>query len=298
MPSRYPDFRLLIRAERGVALAVLLWMIAALSVMAAGIVLMARVDVRLAQIQLREVQTSAIGDGITHLFLRDIAHLQREGLYAQRSIFIRTYLFAERNIQVRAVPLSGLIDINQASPSLWVDLLQYRAGLIEGDAVTLAEKIAAWRTGTLESLELSSQRSGRFEVLEDLLLVDGFHREILELIRPAVHAYKGSVGIDLTSAPAEVLIVLARGDMHLVQNFVSERAENPEVNWDGYPGLSAEYLAGGSSSLMRIDARILQVDGSIMQRSRWVQTGSPGRDQLPWRLLRAEPVITVKSLDF
>lgn len=285
--------------QRGVALAVLLWMIAALSVMAAGIVLMARIDVRLAQIQVREVQAAALGDGVAHLLLRDMARLQREGLYAQRGIVTGIYQLGERQIQVRAVPISGLIDINQAGPLLWVDLLQYRAGLTEENAVALAEKIIAWRAPLAQEQQgMPLQRRGRFEVLEDLMLVEGFTREILEGIRPAAHSYQGNIGIDLTSAPAEVLLVLARGDKELVERFMAERAENPWVSWDGYPGLTPEHLAGGGSALFRIDARILQTDGKVLQRSRWVQTGSAGRDQLPWRRLRGEPVIAVDTFDF
>src|SRR5690606_27459799 len=160
--------------QRGVALAVLLWMIAALSVMAAGIVLMARIDVRLAQIQVREAQAAALGDGVAHLLLRDIARLQQEGLYAQRGIVTGSYQLGERRIQARAVPVSGLIDINQASSLLWIDLLQYRAGLAEENAVALAEKIVAWRGPPVQQQQgIPLQRRGRFEVLEDLMLVEG-----------------------------------------------------------------------------------------------------------------------------
>src|SRR5690606_39641421 len=87
--------------QQGVALAILLWMIAALSLMVAGIVLMAHIDVRLAQIQVREVQAAAIGDGAAHLMMRDMMLLQREGSYAQRGLLLQTYELGGRPVQAR-----------------------------------------------------------------------------------------------------------------------------------------------------------------------------------------------------
>lgn len=286
------------QSQRGVALAVLLWMIAALSVMVAGIVLMARIDVRLAQIQVREAQAAAIGDGVAHMMMREMARLQREGLYAQRGLLILSFELGDRQIRARAVPVSGLVDINQASAALWIDLLQYLAGLEEEAAAALAEKIIAWRMPAALVSGEPPQRRGTFEVFEDLLLVEGFTREILDLVRPATHAYQGAAGVDLSSAPEEVLLALARGDRDLVERFVTERAEDPLANWDGYPGVTPEHLLAGSSTLFRIDSRILQADGKVLQRSRWAQTGSSGRDRLPWRMLRTEAVIAVDSFDF
>src|SRR5690606_29974814 len=164
------------------------------------------------QIQVREVQAAAIGDGVAHLMMRDMMSLQNAGSYAQRGLLLQSYELGGRPVQARAVPVSGLIDINQASAALWVDLLQHVAGLDEVFAVDLAENIVAWRMPITLNDEEPAQRRGRFEVPEDLLLVAGFTREIFDRIRPAIHAYQGAAGVDLASAPAEVLITLARGD--------------------------------------------------------------------------------------
>lgn len=289
-----------LNVQRGVALAVLLWMLAALSLMAAGIVLMARIDVRLAQIQTKEAQAAALGDGAVHLLMRDMARLQREGQYDQRGILVNSYQLADSQIHVRAVPLAGLIDINQASEYLWLDTLVYAAGLDEAAAIALTEKILAWRNALDVAGDEAEEapRNGRFEVIEDMLLVPGMTRELFEQLRLVVHAYSGTAGIDLSSAPSPVLRILARGDDALVRQFNAERAADPMMSWDGYSGMNPDFLQPSTSTFFRVDARVLQKDGTISQRSRWVQTGVSGRDLLPWKLLRAEPVITVKTLEF
>lgn len=285
-------------AQSGVALAVMLWLLAALSLMAAGIVLMARVDVQLAQIQVRTSQAAALGDGAVRLLMRTRVQLQNERQVSPRGIFRAKYLLAERQVNVRAVPLTGLFDINQLSRPLWQELLQYGAGLDETAASALAENMIAWQNLPVVDANAAPQRYGRFEVIEDLLLVRGMTRELLERIRPMIHAYQGTAGIDLASAPTAVLHVLARGDDALVERFEEERASSPNGSWDGYPGLSPEYLLATSSSWYRVDARVLQLDGSVLQRSRWVQADTSDRDKLPWRLLRAEPVVAVPTLAF
>jgi hypothetical protein len=193
-----------------------------------------------------------------------------------------------------------LIDINQANEGLWLDTLVYGAGLDEAAAIELTENILAWRNPLGVAVDGAEEvsRKGRFEVIEDLLLVPGMTRELLELLRLVVHAYSGATGIDLSSAPSSVLRILARGDDALVHQFDTERAADPMASWDGYAGMSPDFLQSSTSTYFRVDARVLQKDGTVSQRSRWVQTGVSGRDSLPWRLLRAESVITVKTLEF
>jgi len=282
--------------QRGLALALLVWMIAALALMAAGIMAIARTDMQLAQMQSRDLQAAALGDGAVRLFLRDRMDLQRYGELIPGVQLTRRYQMADRELVVRAQPAEGLIDINAASEALWLDLLQYGADLSEAEARELVAQMVLWKTPPQNNDQL--RRYGRFMVVEDLLLVPGMTRERLDKIRPAIHAYGGSGGVSLLSAPGPVVKVLARGDEALVQSFIAERNEDPLANAQGYPGLTPDHLAAAGSSILRVDVRLSLPDGKALLYRRWVDTGRSGRDGLPWQFLRAEPVVMVSSIEF
>jgi len=284
--------------QNGVALAVLLWMIAALALMAAGIVLMARVDVKLAQIQTRSSQVAALGDGLVNVAMRELIHLQQSGEYQTGQSLQWSLTFAEQNIVLRIVPSSGLVDINQASNELWRVLLAFGAGIDSADVELLLENIEQWRHPASVPDGEVAPRQGVFLAVEDLMLVDGMTREIFEKLRPFIHIYGGGTGIDLRAAPIEMLTILASGNRSLAQQLMSERSGDKSFMLDSYPGIPPELVGTGGSVILRVDVRLTQQDGSVMQYGRWVQPGAIGRDGLPWRRLRAEPVINVTTADF
>ena len=59
-------------SQRGVALAVVVWFIAGMSLLVAGIVSQARVDIQLAQLHLFRAQAEAAGDGAIHLLMAEL----------------------------------------------------------------------------------------------------------------------------------------------------------------------------------------------------------------------------------
>lgn len=283
--------------QRGLALALLVWMIAALALMAAGILAIARTDMQLAQMQSRDLQAAALGDGAVRLFLRDRLDMQRYGEFIPGVRVTRRYQLAGRDVVVRSQPAEGLIDINAASEALWLDLLQFGAGVSEADSRELVAQLMLWKLPPQEAE--TPRRSGQFLAVEDLLLVPGITRELLEKIRPSVHAYGGgSGGVSLMSAAASVVKVLARGDEALVQGFLGEREQNPFAVTQGYPGLTPEHVSPSASSVMRVDVRLALPDGKALLYRRWVDTNRSGRDGLPWQFLRAEPVVMVASIEF
>ncbi len=281
-------------------MALLVWMVAALALMAGTMALLARTDMQLAQMQSRTAQVVALGDGMARIMVRDLLELQRRGEYVAGMALTRAYHFAGQDVMVRVQPAVGLIDINAANEGLWLDLLHHGAGLSEADALALVEQITIWRMPPVVEPDAPPVRGGQFQVVEDLLLVPGMTREILELIRPSIHAfYTGApVGINLLSAPASVLQVLSRGDQELVGRFVADRREDPMAHIHGYPGMTPDYLGQGGNTILRIDVRVAQPDGRAMLYRRWVDTVSQGRDGLPWRFLRSESPIRVNGIEF
>lgn len=287
--------------QRGVALAVLLWFIAALSLMVAGIVLSARVDVKLSQQQTLESRTKAVGDGVVNLAMRHFLKLQQQGEYNAGDMLVWNFSAFEQSVSARLVPASGLVGMNTASLPLWRQLLVYGGGVEEGHADELVANINRWLTppsGGDSSDNLPARRFN-FMTIEDLLLVDGMTREILERIRLLISPFSASEGISLRAASPAAIKFLMNGDAGAASQFLVERQANPAAGEQGHALIDSLYISASAPavSVMRIDVRIEQPDGKVAQFSRWV-SGVSGRDGLPWRRLRAEPVIMVNSTDF
>ncbi|WP_151702567.1 general secretion pathway protein GspK [Nitrincola alkalilacustris] len=295
-----------VECQSGVALAMLLWFVAAMSIMVAGIMAVAKVDARLASLQVQVAQAAAVGDGAANLMMKELLSLQQAGLYAGRGIVEQEYTIGEHEIRMRAIPVSGLVDLNLSSEELLVSLFQYGAGLEESEAVSFAHRVMDWREDTglkrLHGADASDYeaagygfgpRNGRFEVVEDLLQVLGINRALYDSIAGSVHATGfGQAAIDPLSAPESVLNVLAQGDIELVRVMIDLRLQAP-FDESSVAGLPVDFLASAVVPVYRLDAWVSFPDGRVYQRRRWGDFNMAGQDGLPWRFLRTEPVTAV-----
>ncbi len=298
------------RRQRGVALAMLLWFVAAMLLLVGGIVAKARMDVSMTRWQLQAAQAAAAGDGASLLLLRDLLEARAAGDYPERGIFSGTYIIGEKTVTVHAVPTSGLVDLNGAGEVLLTDLFVYGAGLDEERARLLAERIIAWRTyGVEEAVDTDEYlaaglphgpRHDFFMEREDLLQVLGVSRTVYQRVAEIVHAGDGQRrGVDPMSAPGPVLVFLAAGDTELARAIELEREQESFDGLVGYEGLLQEHLIGGGTlRRLRVDAQVAMPDGKVLQRRRWVDVTVRARDGLPWRVTRTEPVQRVESVEF
>ena len=307
------------KRQHGVALAMLLWFVAALTILVAGIVSVSRTDVKMVQLQLQSARATAIGDGATLLAMSDLLLLKEAGEFAGRGIFRGAYTLGELAVEVQARSTAGLVNLNMASVELLSKLFEFGAALDVKEAKILADNIVAWRTPQL--MEVNSElaaaykaegktgtRAGRFEVAEDLLQVLGVNRTIYERVADLVVVPAGGQSgarqtvsflgtapsvqnnIDPLSAPLELLVMIV-GDMESAEEIAAERAEMPYTN----SGILGGFVEQGVvSSLLRVDADVTAEDGVIFRRRSWIMLDGVGPNQLPWRIMRSEAVKIVK----
>jgi len=281
--------------QRGVALAVVIWFLAAMSILVAGIVYQARMDSRLTQLQVSQARAVAVADGAIQLALADMIRMEREGESVSRGTRAGVYSLADARVTVGFTPVTGLVDLNMASEELLVALFAYGAGTGEKVAEELALNMIEWRspaaaggrTNPAQNPGLSELRHGRFQAVEDLMLVPGIGRDIFESIRDSVYvAQQGQAGVDWASAPASVLAILYGGDPDRARELIIERTvdSGPAVP---PADLDMSYQQQQTSSLYRVDA-LVQFDGESFLRRRWVDRRRQGGDGLPWSFFRSE----------
>jgi hypothetical protein len=277
-------------SEAGVALAILVWFLAAMSLLVAGIVMQARVDTRLSGLHANRARVEAAGDGAIQLALAKLLELEQAGEYSGRSAYYGVYGLGKLEVAVILTPLSGLIDLNMASEGLLSALFSSVDGLDESAAYELSASVVKWRSAALEG------PGGRFEVVEDLFMVEGVDRHIFEAVRDSVYVDRqGSSGVDWVSAPLSVLRALGEVDeeaaMALVESRLTEQVEYLEPP----AGMDMSYQETVASNSYRADALVI-LDKAVYLRRRWVDRARAGADGLPWLFFRTEAVRVVPPM--
>ncbi len=277
-------------SQSGVALAIVVWFLAAMSLLVAGIVFQAKVDTRMAQSHVARAQAVAAGDGAIQLMLAAMQSKQIKG-YRGRGVPALDFEVGDLNVGVSLVPVRGLIDLNGAPAELLVKLFTGSGVQSEVDAQIMAENVVKSRN----QLSASTRQKVKFNSLEDLLHVEGVGRTLFENIRDSIAVSAvSSKGVDWMSAPESVLLVLSDGSADRVTSVLMAREGNySPVN--AIPrGLNARFQVAGNGNDYRVDALVTVGDKQWLRR-RWVSVETQGEGLLPWRFTRTEPVRSVHA---
>lgn len=266
--------------QEGMALAIVVWFIAGMSLLVSGIVAQARVDTQLAQLHVARAKVAAAGDGAINLALLDRTR-QAPGAGGQDKT--KAYWIGEIEVAIDLVSTSGLLDLNEATQEQLALLLVSAANLPNSDAGVLATNVLKWRSGGVGKNDVGNNNKkrttksrARFDAPEDLLLVPGFSRSMLDAVRDYVVAGKPAQGqFDLSAAPSYVRQALSRA--------FSGQAQTGEGGRSGNDGVGA-----GFSGSYRVDAVVLYGDARWLRR-RWVTAGYSEYSALPWQVVRTEP---------
>ncbi|HET9715103.1 MAG TPA: type II secretion system protein GspK [Pseudolabrys sp.] len=155
----------------------------------------------------------------------------------------RRFEFAESEMTISIQDELGLIDLNQADPSILISLMQ-TAGLDRQSADKLVDKILDWRdpkpTRRLNGAEESDYqtagssyrpRKGPFQSVDELLMVMDMTPTLFERIESAVTVYSGRHFVDPNVAPREVLLALPNADATSVETIIATRtSQNSQIN--------------------------------------------------------------------
>jgi DNA uptake protein ComE-like DNA-binding protein len=276
------------RGQRGVALAIVVWFVAGMSLLVSGIVGHARMDAKMAQAHVARAKAVAAGDGAIRLMLAE----QRAGLLTPSTgagAYDGNYRLGDSVVRVVLYPVSGLLDLNTASHEELSALFSVAAGLDTADADALAAGVVEWRQpGTAGNNQ--NNRRNRFTNIEDLLRVDGMGRTQLDAIRDYIAAGAAASGrINWTLAPPALMPVLERLDPRRAANVMERRDAMAEQSAGGQQSAGGPQRAGGGDAgSWRADA-LVSHGGRQWLRRRWITPGEDTVSGLPWRVVRTEP---------
>lgn len=165
------------KSQRGMALIVVLWMLAALSLFAAGLGSQVRDQASQALVQRHLVQGRAVGEAALWLALEQ---LQRDNRRPGAEVV--QVAFAGQPVAVQFQPWSGLVNINRASEGLWAALLMGATQMPRSHAQALGQAIVAQRQ------QLDRTETKGWETPQDLLGVSGMTYPVYARLVPYVVA--------------------------------------------------------------------------------------------------------------
>ena len=236
----------------GFALALLLWMIAGMSLMVTAVIHFAQSDIQMAELRLNEAKSRALARGAAFLVLRDyaarastneeVARVAAEDEKAKP--FQREYRLMDgitASATVRSA--NAYTSLNDADIEELTVVLRGLGSMTAGAASDAAEGILAYRNvsseGSLERLNFDG-----FRAREELLAIQGFPRAAYDLVKDFVHPYRTGPA-DTKQFPGALADVMQDN---------GPRANNGVTGGFGMAGSSSSPSSGAQSGAVTFDA--------------------------------------------
>jgi hypothetical protein len=280
------------KRQSGIALALVLWMLTALSVLAAGLVAMSREGTGSIDAKMTSAKAFYLGKGAARLVMWDRAHEQSVDWAGESTaddedsdiIYTASYQFGDVSVTARVFPSSGFMPMPTAGSESWVTFLSRVGGL---DGASAAQVVDRFESHFEENEQIISGSEpdmstfdgiksaytggslgggGGISYVETLLGVEGITREVYERVRRSVAPISGSAAPDPALAPPELKVVFQEGlEAPLAKQNVNTRYFCVELlmNFGGVEQMSQRVWVDGrgaergQSKLVRVERPVL-----------------------------------------
>ncbi|MGP1691119.1 MAG: general secretion pathway protein GspK [Giesbergeria sp.] len=285
-------------ANSGAALVLVLWLVAALSL----VVLASAHGIR--------QQTQNVGFGLARMRAESVLdaaiQLTAQRLTADKRLgaqyHVDQMVLGTNQVRIEVTPSAGLVDINVASEALLGALLERVGGLSPGESAILVSRIHDYidpddspsGIGGAEAAQYraagwpSLPRNSGLDDLSELKAVMGMTAALYETIAPYL-GINGQQGIEIGSAPPALIDALTG------QQGVGARVHSspPEMR-------AGELLSGAAAAFftsvaipmgqtVRVRAAMQTEDGRWWRRQAWLDLNERPDTLTPWTTLSLEP---------
>ena len=288
-----------LRAQSGVALVLVLWMLALLSVIAGNLVFSSRTAVLVAGNLYSRAKAEAAADAGVHKAIQELLRPQADLERWKGDGRTHLWNFQDASLRVTILDESAKIDLNAAPTGLLKGLFR-ELGEAEPDATALADAVADWRDADdLRSLHGAEKAdyaaAGRdygpanapFETIEELRQVLGMNDELFRRLEPFVTVYSRQAGINSAVAQREVLLALPGATPEQVDFFLEQRRILLEQGLPVPVFPAAQGLASGAIGLVfSIQVEVVLSDNARFSREAVVRLTGNVREPvavLAWR---------------
>ena len=223
-------------ASRGIALVIVLWMLALLATIAASLVFSTRTELAIAGNLVSSARAEAIADAGVYKAVHElIAVPPADPGRWQGDGRTHDWEFDGARLAIVITDESARIDIN-AAPEALLRGLFVAQGLAAADAEALADAIADWRDADdlrrLHGAEKDDYAAAgkphgpanaNFDAVEELRQVLGMNEDLYRRVEPLVTVHSGQAGINSAVAPRQVLLAIPGVTPAAVDAFLDQR---------------------------------------------------------------------------
>jgi general secretion pathway protein K len=281
MSLRNASFRMVRpnRFERGIALILVLWVVALLAVIAGSFVYGARSTALVAGNLVSLAKARALADAGVH---RGLYELAKPATDAERwKADSRTHLFSldEAEIQLVMRDESAKIDLNTANDALLKGLL-LSAGLDEEQTNQLVDAILDWRDVDELTRPQGAERdryeamglpyiptNAAFQTVDELQRVIGVTPDLYRKLAGALTVFSKLTGINSALAPRQVLLALPGVTEADVDAYIAQREEMLDAGQTPPPfPLAAGFETGATTQVYNLRSIAKASDGTQFVR--------------------------------
>lgn len=291
------------RGDSGIALVVVLWILALMSVIAGSLVYSTRTEALIAGNLASVAKAEALADaGVS----RAIVELTRApspdpGQWKADGV-PRLWQYRDANIAVTITDESGKIDINTAPAPLLAGLLA-SAGAPEPEA--LADAILDWRDADDFRSLLGAEKAeyvaagkrygpanAHFETIEELRQVLGMTEELFRQIESGITVHSYQSGVNAAIAPRAALLALPGASAEQVDDYIRQRQTLASQGLPAPPFPIGPGTAAAPASAFGIRIDVILDDNARFVREAVVRLpdrASEGPSVLAWRAPSVNP---------
>ena len=209
------------KGQSGTAMALVLWLLAAMSVTVAGAVSLSRDEVSLADDGFTSAKAFYLGKGVARLVMHDrwVSRLSNNESAGSddrpRAIFSRRYRIAGADVDATVIPATGFISLVGSEPDTWRTLFTALGGMDPSAAQQVASELSGLKgPGTsVEPANLTGFGAYKYRYgggegnvahIESLLRLEGMTRDTYERVRGFIAPMSGPAQPNLLFAPVEI----------------------------------------------------------------------------------------------
>lgn len=297
MPRRH-------KGNKGTALILVLWLVAALSLVVLASAHGIRQQTRQVGLGLERLRSESVLDAALQLAAqRLLAEKGAPARYRRQRMTLGPH-----EVWLEITPANGLVDVNVASDALLQALLQKAGGLAPGEAAILASRIRDYLdpddvpggVGGAEAAQYraagwpSLPRNSSLDDLSELKSVLGMTPALYEIIAPYL-GINGQQRIAIGSAPAALIDALT-GEPGLGARIHSSPPETQAGML--LSGAASEFFTSataGGAQAVRIRAFVQTEGERWWQREAWIDLSERPDGLMPWTTLSLEPTRRVNK---
>lgn len=211
-------------SNRGAALALVLALLAAISIAVGGLVAISRDEVNFITARIDVTKAFYTGQGLARLALQERAQglaEPQDGLAsADNGSFVRDYVLGDVSARIEVLDANGFVSLTGSDPETWLTLLTGLGRMDEQDAIPLSQALAEGQligTAGVSSTSRTSFAAVREQLrdrsrgtgaaggfVESLLGKDGMTRDVYDRVKRSVSSYSRAGAPNVASLPTEL----------------------------------------------------------------------------------------------